>query len=67
MFRATNDEKIVLINNNNITLDNYLEVETQDGWKYADELKIGDVVNNQIVGDLNINGTKVNICFKEVV
>ena len=66
MFRATNDEKIVLINNN-ITLDNYLEVETQDGWKYADELKIGDVINNQIVDDLNINGTKVNICFKEVM
>lgn len=64
MFMATNDEKDVLIKDKYLALYNYLEVETQEGWKYADELIVGDIINNQTIKELSSNKNEINICFE---
>lgn len=64
MFCATNDERNISLNDNTVLIDNYLEVETQDGWKYADEVKAGDIINDKLVINVSVNETKVNIQFE---
>lgn len=42
MFIATNEDKNVYISNNEIVIDRFSEIETQNGWVLASNLQKGD-------------------------
>ena len=44
LFKAACDEKEQEVVDNSIEIDEYLEVETPDGWKYPRDLKINDII-----------------------
>ena len=44
MFVASQDSKVVTSNNDFFEVDKWCEVETPDGWKYADKLVVGDLL-----------------------
>lgn len=64
MFKATDDEIIVLENNNSFTVDMWTEVNTVDGWKSANKIIVGDKL---IVDDedtqCEISVNKIEILF----
>lgn len=51
LFKAACEEKEQEVVNNSIEIEEYLEVETPDGWKYPRDLKINDII---ITDDGNI-------------
>lgn len=44
MFKATNNEYTLTIDNNILELKQFTEIETPDGWKYSDKLQVGDKI-----------------------
>lgn len=57
MFIATNEDKNVYISNNEIVIDRFSEIETQNGWVLASNLQKGDNIicyNDEI----NLNSIK---------
>jgi DNA polymerase I-like protein with 3'-5' exonuclease and polymerase domains len=44
LFKAACEEKEQEVVDNSIEIEEYLEVETPDGWKYPRDLKINDII-----------------------
>lgn len=69
MFVATTEEYTVQFEDE-IIVDLYTEIETNDGWKYSDEVKKGDVLKSDD-GDVEVDkvevSDKVHIFVKEVM
>ena len=70
MFVAENRQYLVTTNSNKYVVNKFSEVETSEGWKFADKLKTGDylILDNSdetdIVEKINILSDTVEIiCY----
>lgn len=60
MFTATNEEKYIEETDNSFVVDRWCEVNTPNGWKYADTVVVGDIL---VVED---NGKREEIIVNKV-
>ena len=68
MFKATDGETWVEEKDESFTVDRWCEVSTNNGWKYADKVNIGDTLKtddgNIIVSSIIINPNSIVIGYK---
>lgn len=75
MFKATSEITEVVEHNDSFIVDRWCEIETPNGWVFADNVKINDnlfVSENDlrskvIVTSIDYLNDKIHIKFKEVV
>jgi DNA polymerase I-like protein with 3'-5' exonuclease and polymerase domains len=62
LFKAACEEKEQEMVDNSIEIEEYLEVETPDGWKYPRDLKINDMIttddSNALIKSIVFNNSK---------
>ena len=68
MFKATDGETWVEEKDESFTVDRWCEVSTNNGWKYADKVNIGDTLKSDdgdiIVSSIIINPNNIVIGYK---
>jgi hypothetical protein len=75
MFKATSSVKEIIDVDNSFTVDRWCEVETPNGWIFADKLNIGDKLfisdddlkSRVIITDIKFTDNEIIIRFKGVV